>query len=516
MLASVSTVAFVGVCTIDVSVQVHISNGIPAFHIVGMPDKVVAESRERIRAALSSVNAVLPSKRITVNLSPANLYKEGSHYDLPIATAILAVMRVIKNVQKLSTYIILGELSLDGSIVAVSGILAASASARKIGKGIISPYCNAKEASLIGGIDVVSPKHLTTLIDFLNDNENSLDSDEIVHFHATDTGIAKFDSEDSSPIIPNMRDVKGQVIAKRASEIAAAGRHNLLMIGPPGTGKSMIAKRIPGILPDLSVEEIISVNVIHSITGGGVERLSTSRPFREPHSSASMVAMIGGGIRATPGEITMAHNGILFLDELPEFSRSVLESLRQPLEDKKVVISRAHAHVTYPANFQLIAAMNPCKCGYLHNARKRCVRAPKCATEYIQRISGPIMSRIDIKVEVNAVSEFSTLMNCENQSSESIKTRVMQARLLQDSRYGGRDKSNAALSANDMENFVLSALNEGAKKLFEYTLKEGNLSGRDSSKILKVSRTISDLSSSTTITEEHLKEAICFFQGVIA
>ncbi|QJC27626.1 competence protein ComM [Anaplasma platys] len=506
MVASIHTVAFVGVCTVDVVVQVHITSGLPAFHIVGMADKVVAESRERIRAALASIRIVLPPKRITVSLSPAGIFKEGSHYDLPIALGVLTVLKIIKNEASLKSFIVLGELLLDGSITCVSGILAAAHSAKKQGKGIICPHDNAREALLIGDIRVLGSKHLLQLVNHANGSE--IQDTEIIEKTAE---CAEAKCINGAYEALDMQDVAGQEIAKRAALITAAGGHNLLMVGPPGAGKSMIAKRICSILPDLSADEIIDVNIIYSIARRKLDCLATYRPFREPHSSASMAAIIGGGLRSFPGEITLAHHGILFLDELPEFSKSVLEALRQPLEDKQVVIARANAHITYPANFQLVAAMNPCRCGYLNDASRKCSRAPQCAVDYQKRISGPIMSRIDIKVEVGNVSVFAQRMSATPESSKSLKGKVIAARLLQTARVGTARKSNAFLTPNEVEKFVIAYMCDAAKKLLIRVLEHHQLSNRDTAKILKVARTIADLSESSNVLEEHIAEAITLF-----
>lgn len=505
VLASIHTVAFIGVCTVDVVVQVHIASGLPAFHIVGMADKVVAESRERIRAALASIKIILPPKRITVSLSPAGIFKEGSHYDLPIAIGILTVLKIIKDKSSLRSYIVLGELLLDGSITCVNGILAAAYSAKKQGKGLICPHENVREASLIGDISILGSKHLLQLVNYANGNKHIEPLEDTGECFEGNNKIAALDNS------LDMKDVVGQEVAKRAALIAAAGGHNLLMIGPPGTGKSMIAKRIAGILPDLSSEEIIDINIIYSIARCKLERLATSRPFREPHSSASMAAIIGGGLRSFPGEITLAHNGILFLDELPEFSRYVLEALRQPLEDKQVVIARANAHITYPANFQLVAAMNPCKCGYFNDASRKCSRVPHCAIEYQNRISGPIMSRIDIKVEVANVSVFAQKVFAIPESSESLKQKVTAARMQQNIRNGAGTKTNASLAPNEVETFVISCMCDSAKKLLAQVVEQHMLSNRDATKILKVARTIADLAGSPNVLEEHTAEATLLF-----
>ena len=377
MVSKINTVAFQGIDVVDVNVQVQIAGGLPSFTIVGLPDKAVAESRERVRAALSAIGLALPPERITVNLAPADLPKEGSHYDLPIALGLLAAMRVLPD-DEMAGYLALGELSLDGTLTPVAGVLpsAIHASAREL--GLICPSAQGGEAAWAAEIEILAPKDLLGLV-------NHVKGDQVLS-----PPEPRLVESPSSSL--DLADIKGQESAKRALEVAAAGAHHLLMIGPPGAGKSMLAERPPGILPELDAGEALEVSMIHSLAGalpeGGLMR---KRPYRNPHHSASMAALIGGGRRARPGEISMAHMGVLFLDELPEFQRPALEALRQPLESGRAVIARADAHVAYPARVQLVTAMNPCKCGFLDDPAQACPRAPRCAREYQSRISGPLL-----------------------------------------------------------------------------------------------------------------------------
>jgi len=385
MVSHVNAVAFQGIEVLDVDVQVHIASGLPAFTVVGLPDKAVAESRERVRSALTAMGLALPPKRITVNLAPADLQKEGSHFDLPIALGLLAAMGAAPG-DALAGYAAMGELALDGALAPVAGVLPAAIHASARGLGLICPAAQGGEAAWAAGIDILAPSSLVALINHFRGTQVLTPPEPKI---ADDLGQH-----------PDLADIKGQETAKRALEVAAAGGHNLLMIGPPGAGKSMLARRLPGILPPLVAEEALEVSMIHSVAGalpqGGVIR---ARPFRDPHHSASVAALVGGGLRARPGEVSLAHLGVLFLDELPEFQRPVLEALRQPLESGRAVVARANAHVSYPARVQLVAAMNPCRCGYLDDPAQACTRVPKCAQEYQARIFGPLFDRIDLHVE---------------------------------------------------------------------------------------------------------------------
>lgn len=417
MVARINTVAFEGVDVRPIDVQVQITKGLPAFRVVGLPDKAVAESRERVRAALHAMGLSLPAKRITINLAPADVQKEGSHYDLPIALGLLSAMDVLSD-SDLISYAALGELSLDGRIRPVAGVLPAAMHAVEQDMGLICPAGSGGEAAWAGDLEIIAAPSLMQLINHIK-GDQVLDPPEP-------------QAKSSAGPIPDLTDVRGQEIAKRALEIAAAGGHNMLMVGPPGSGKSMLAKRLPGILPPMSSREALDVSIIHSITGYLKDgALIDRRPFRDPHHSASLPALVGGGHKATPGEISLAHNGVLFLDELPEFQRNTLESLRQPLESGETLIARANHHVRYPARFQLIAAMNPCRCGYFDDPARACTQAPRCAVKYQAKISGPLYDRIDLHVDVPAVDARDLSGPKTGEDSATVRNRVITARRAQ-------------------------------------------------------------------------------------
>ena len=502
MLSRINTIAFNGLETLDVDLQVQITAGMPAFTIVGLPDKAVAESRERVRAALNSMGLSLPAKRITINLAPADLTKEGSHYDLAVALGILACMNAVP-LEEISRYIALGELGLDGSILPVNGILPTAIHAHRKKLGLICPAKQGSEALWSGLKDILAAPDLLSIIN---------------HFKGTQL-IAQ-----PKPAAPkaakthlDMQDVKGQESAKRALEIAAAGGHNMLMIGPPGSGKSMLAARLPSILPPLSPEEALETSMIHSIAGALKDgRICTERPFRAPHHNASTPALVGGGRKAVPGEISLAHNGVLFLDELPEFNRATLEALRQPLEDGIITISRVNAHTTYPAKFQLIAAMNPCRCGNLGIPGHECPRAPLCALDYQSKISGPLLDRIDLQIEVHAVSPWELADVKPGESSAAILARVMNARRIQRERFKrlGAPKlhTNSELKGDLLTE--ATKLDSDAEKLLINFAAKNNISARAYHRILRLARTIADLQNSENVLKVHIAEALSYRRAV--
>ncbi len=495
MVAHVATVAFLGLEARAVEVQVQISSGLPAFVVVGLPDKAVAESRERVRAALAAIGLSLPPKRITVNLSPADLPKEGSHYDLPIALGLLAAMGAV-DAETLAGYAAVGELGLDGRLTPSPGVLLAAIHASSRDLGLICPAAQGSEAAWAGNIEVVAPADLLSLLN---------------HFRGTSTlapprpGVA-----DPPAPGPDLAQVKGQETAKRALEIAAAGGHNLLMSGPPGAGKSLMAACLPGILPDLGPGEALEVSMIASVAGSLQDgRLVRARPFRAPHHSASMAALVGGGLRVRPGEVSLAHLGVLFLDELPEFQRAVLDSLRQPLETGTVSVARANAHVTFPARVQLVAAMNPCRCGHLGDPALACSRAPKCAADYQAKVSGPLLDRIDLHVEVAAVTAADLVLPPPSEGSAEVAARVKAARDLQTARYEGHSVRTNAEADGDLLAGVATP-DEPGRKLLAQAAEAMRLSARGYHRVLRVARTIADLAGSEAVGRVHVAEALSY------
>ena len=496
MIARSYTVAFQGVEAKLIEVQVSLASGIPAFNLVGLPDKAVSEAKERVRAAITAMGLALPAKRITVNLSPADITKVGSHFDLPIALTLLAAMDVFPK-EQMAQYLSLGELSLDGALVAVNGALPAAIAAAEAECSLICPHACGAEAAWVGAVQVLAPKNLSDLVNHFAGRNILPDATpgEVV----TQTSLK------------DLHDVRGQEKAKRALEIAAAGAHHFLMVGTPGSGKSMLAARLPGILPPLSAHEALETSMIHSLAGlldeGGISR---TRPFRTPHHTASMAAIVGGGRGAQPGEISLAHNGALFLDEFPEFSRTVLETLRQPLETGDVVVARANAHVRYPCRFMLIAAANPCKCGYLSDPERACGRAPLCGEDYLGRISGPMMDRFDIRIDVPPVTIRDLSDSPRGEDSSVVAERVAAARDKQTQRYQGVEgvTTNASAEGDLLEE--VGKLSVESKELLTVASEKFRLSARAYYRVQRVARTIADLDHSDTVEKPHLAEALSY------
>ena len=496
MLARAFTVAFEGVEARMVEVQCAVAPGMPHFGIVGLPDKAVSEARERVRAALSALSIALPSRRITVNLAPADLPKEGAHFDLPIALALLAALEIIPK-DSVERTVALGELSLDGRLLPVIGALPAALAAAEEDRALLCPRASGAEAAWVGAVQVLAAASL----------------DQVVRHYTGQSPLTPAEAGEvtDGPFPRDLAEVKGQERAKRALEIAAAGRHHMLMVGTPGSGKSMLAARLPGLLPPLSAPEALETSMIHSLAGliseGGISR---RRPFREPHHTASMAAIVGGGKGAKPGEISLAHNGVLFLDEFPEFARPVLETLRQPIETGEVVVARANAHVRYPCRFLLIAAANPCRCGYLTDPARACTKAPLCGEDYLGRISGPLMDRFDLRVEVPPVAWQDLDLAATGESSASVAARVAAARTRQAQRFA----AHPGLRVNaDMEGRLLeeTATPDAEGRAFLTRAAERfGLTARGYHRILRVARTIADLDESADVRLPHLAEAVSY------
>jgi magnesium chelatase family protein len=505
MTSRVATVAFQGIEAVPVDVQAQFMSGLVTFNVVGLGDKAVAESRERVRASLHAIGLAMPGKRLVVNLSPADLPKEGSHFDLPIMLAILSALGIIPQ-DFLTRYVVMGELALDGAIRPVSGILPAAIAANALDMGLICPKASGPEAAWAGeDADVLAPENLIQLINHVKGTQvltrpkPSITLDE--------------------PVLADLRDVKGQESGKRALEVAAAGGHHLLMVGPPGAGKSMLAQRLPSILPKMDPREMLGVSMVASVAGElSSGQLSQRRPFRSPHHSASMAALVGGGLRAKPGEMALAHHGVLFLDELPEFHSRVLESLRQPMETGETAIARANYHVTYPARFQLIAAMNPCKCGLAGTPGHVCRSGPRCAADYQARISGPLLDRMDLQIELAAVKASDLTLPAPKESSRDVAARVLAARQIQADRFErlGRPGLRTNSEADGALLEQIATPDAAGLKLLRDAADAMNLSARGYHRVLRVARTLADLDRRAEVSRIHIGEALSYRQKLAA
>ncbi len=500
MFVKISTASIYGIDAMPVTVEANVSNGLGMF-LVGLPDSAVKESQDRIRSAFLNCDMKMPGKRLVVNLAPADVRKEGSAFDLPIAVAVLAATEQISD-KKLSEYMITGELSLDGAVKPVKGVLPIAVTAKKLGfRGVIVPVENVPEAAVVQGIDVIGAENLRQIAGFLNGN---------IEIEPAPHTIDADDGDDDRLFAEDFSDVKGQSHVKRALEIAAAGGHNVIMIGAPGSGKTMLARRISGIMPPMTLDEALETTKVHSVAGklGSQRGLMRTRPFRAPHHLTSQVALIGGGTNPQPGEVSLAHNGILFLDELPEFGRSVLEVLRQPMEEKGITVSRAKYSVEYPANFTLIASMNPCPCGYYNHPTKECVCGGGAVFRYLNRISGPLMDRIDLHIEVTPVPLAEMTSAVPGESSAEIRRRVIAARRIQQRRFSDCNGVHTNAMMNSKMLRIFCPLTREAAAMLETAMERLSLSARAYDRIIKVARTIADLAGADDITTSHIAEAI--------
>lgn len=496
MVAKTYTVAFDGVTARQVEVQCTLTAGLPSFSVVGLPDKAVSEAKERVRATLESLTIALPSKKITINLSPADLPKEGSHFDLPIALALLAAIEAIPPDQA-EGLVSLGELSLDGRLIEVAGALPAAMCAASEDRALLCPAASGPEAAWVGDCSVYAAQDMAAVLR---------------HFAGqTPMEVAEQGTATQSAHQGCIRDIRGQERAKRALEIAAAGGHHLFLIGTPGSGKSMLAARLPGILPPLDASEALETSMVHSIAGllknGGITR---DRPFRTPHHTASVAAVAGGGKGAKPGEISLAHNGVLFLDELPEYPRNVLETLRQPIETGRIMVARANAHVEYPCRFMLIAAANPCRCGYLTDPAQACARVPKCGQDYLSKVSGPLMDRFDMRLEVPPVSFQDLDLPPSGPTSAEIAQRVAATRAIQSARYAQNPTVRTNSDCNGSEILKVATPDPEGRALLERVADHMGLTARGYHRVLRVARTIADLEQSDKVARHHIAEAISY------